>query len=105
MLSRLATGLATLLDVELVSLTRREDRIKRALDEVDDRYDVAVLDLAPSLSIVNLAALVAATDIVAPVSASNSFWCACRLSARGFFVRLTVIVLPLDMVRVLVAPR
>jgi chromosome partitioning protein len=63
-------GLA-LLDVELVSLTRREDRVKRALAAVDDRYDVAVLDLAPSLSIVNLSALVAATDIIAPVSAKK----------------------------------
>lgn len=59
------------LETELVSMTRREDRIKRALDTVADSYDVAVLDLAPSLSLVSLAALVAATDIVAPVSATK----------------------------------
>jgi chromosome partitioning protein len=76
-------GLA-LLDIELVSLTRREDRIKRALAEVEGRYDFAVLDLAPSLSIVNLAALVAATDILAPVSAK-------KLSMKGLgaFLRWT----------------
>lgn len=76
-------GLA-LLDVELVSLTRREDRIKRALGEVDDRYDIAVLDLAPSLSIVNLAALVAATDIIAPVSAKKL-----SMAGLGAFLRWT----------------
>jgi chromosome partitioning protein len=76
-------GLA-LLDVELVSLTRREDRIKRALAEVEDRYDYAVLDLAPSLSIVNLAALVAATDIVAPVSAKKL-----SMAGLGAFLRWT----------------
>ena len=59
------------LETELVSMTRREDRIKRALDTVADSYDVAVLDLAPSLSLVTLAALVAATDIIAPVSATK----------------------------------
>jgi chromosome partitioning protein len=76
-------GLA-LLDIELVSLTRREDRIKRALAAVDDRYDVAVLDLAPSLSIVNLSALVAATDIVAPVSAKKL-----SMAGLGAFLRWT----------------
>ena len=76
-------GLAVL-DVELVSLTRREDRIKRTLAEVEDRYDFAVLDLAPSLSIVNLAALVAATDIVAPVSAKKL-----SMAGLGAFLRWT----------------
>ena len=63
-------GLA-LLDTELVSMTRREDRIKRVLADVQHLYDVVVLDLAPSLSTVNLAALVAATDIITPVSAKQ----------------------------------
>lgn len=76
-------GLA-LLDVELVSLTRREDRIKRALAEVEDRYDLALLDLAPSLSIVNLVALVAATDILAPVSAKKL-----SVAGLGAFLRWT----------------
>jgi len=59
------------LETELVSMTRREDRVKRALERVENTYDVAVLDLAPSLSLVSLAALVAATDIIAPVSATK----------------------------------
>jgi chromosome partitioning protein len=59
------------LETELVSMTRREDRIERALAGVDDDYDFAVMDLAPSLSLVTLAALVAATDVIAPVSATK----------------------------------
>lgn len=59
------------LETELVSMTRREDRLKRAFDVVGHHYDVAVLDLAPSLSLVTLAALVSATDIIAPVSATK----------------------------------
>ncbi len=59
------------LETELVSMTRREDRVQRALSPVGDSYDFAVLDLAPSLSLVTLAALVAATDVIAPVSATK----------------------------------
>ncbi len=59
------------LETELVSMTRREDRVQRALSPAGDSYDFAVLDLAPSLSLVTLAALVAATDVIAPVSATK----------------------------------
>lgn len=59
------------LEVELVSMTRREDRIKRALEPAGETYDFAVLDLAPSLSLVSLAALAAADSIIAPMSATK----------------------------------
>lgn len=59
------------LETELVSMTRREDRLQRALAGVNGDYAFAVLDLAPSLSLVTLAALVAATDVIAPVSATK----------------------------------
>jgi len=59
------------LETELVSMTRREDRVARALAPAADLYDFAVLDLAPSLSLVTLAALVAATDLITPVSATR----------------------------------
>ena len=59
------------LETELVSMTRREDRVARALKPAGSNYDFAVLDLAPSLSLVTLAALVAATDLIAPVSATK----------------------------------
>ena len=51
-------------------MTRREDR-RESLGPGHDQYDYAVLDLAPSLSLVTLAALVAATDLIAPVSATK----------------------------------
>jgi chromosome partitioning protein len=57
------------LDLEMVGLARREDRIRRALAAVDDRYEYVVLDLSPSLTLPALGALVAATHIIAPVSA------------------------------------
>ena len=66
-----ATLALALLEVELVSMTRREDRLQRALAIVGDTYDAAILDLAPSLSLVTLSALVAATDLIAPVSATK----------------------------------
>jgi chromosome partitioning protein len=59
------------LETELVSMTRREDRIQRALAGVENDYDFAVLDFAPSLSLVTLAALVASTEVIAPVSATK----------------------------------
>ncbi|WP_432486088.1 ParA family protein [Kineococcus esterisolvens] len=59
------------LEVQLVSMTRREDRVARALAPAREGYEYVVLDLAPSLSLVSLAALVAADSIIAPVSATK----------------------------------
>ena len=72
------------LELELVSMPRREDRVKRALAPVGDRYDFAIIDLAPNLSLVTLAALVAATDIIAPVSATKL-----ALGGLGAFLQWT----------------
>ena len=57
-------GLARL-DLALVGLARREDRIGRALNHVADRYKFAVLNLPPLLSLTALKALAAATHIIA----------------------------------------
>lgn len=59
------------LELDLVSMLHREDRIAAALAQVAGDYDVAVLDLAPSLSLVTLAALSAAQAIITPVSATR----------------------------------
>jgi len=56
------------LELDLVSMVRREDRVRMILNQVRDRYAYIVLDLAPSLSLLNLAALTAATEIIAPVN-------------------------------------
>ncbi|SRR6266511_1428786 len=59
------------LDLDLMSMVRREDRMKRALRQVEDHYAYMVLDLAPNLSLVTLASLAAATEIIAPVNAER----------------------------------
>ncbi len=59
------------LELDLVQMVRREDRIARALAPVGSAYDYAVVDLAPSLSVVTLAALTAADFILTPVSATK----------------------------------
>src|SRR5207253_7065789 len=73
-------GLARL-DLALVGMARREDRIGRALSRVAERYELAILDLPPSLSLTALSALAAATHIIAPVSADRL-----ALAALGTFV-------------------
>lgn len=73
-------GLARL-DLALVGMARREDRVGRALTPVAERYEFAVLDLPPSLSLTALSALAAATHIIAPVSADRL-----ALAALGTFV-------------------
>ena len=60
-----------LLERDLMSMSRREERIKRALAPVAGKYDFCVIDTAPNLSQINVAALAAATDIIAPVSAAK----------------------------------
>jgi len=72
------------LELELVSMPRREDRVKRALAPAEKTYDFCIIDLAPNLSLVTLAALVAATDIIAPVSATKL-----ALGGLGAFLRWT----------------
>ena len=53
--------------VELVDLADRDQRLKRALDEVVRQYDVVLVDTPPSLGILTLNAMVAADLLLAPV--------------------------------------
>jgi chromosome partitioning protein len=70
------------LDLDLMTMVRREDRVRMALGQVRDRYAYIVLDLSPSLSLVTLATLAAATEIIAPVNPE-------RLAVRGLGMFLT----------------
>lgn len=72
------------LEMQLVSMVRREDRVKRALEPARDAYDFVLLDLAPSLSLVTLAALAAADHIIAPVTATKL-----ALGGLGAFLQWT----------------
>ncbi len=57
------------IDLALMPLAGREFRLRKALDEVRGRYDFIVLDAPPSFGLLNLNALMAASDLVIPVLA------------------------------------
>lgn len=68
----LPSGLSTaLLDQELFNKLRREEQLRRALVPVGEDYDVIVLDLAPNLGALVIAALCAATSLVVPTDATR----------------------------------
>jgi chromosome partitioning protein len=62
---------AARLDQELVTKHRREEQIRRHLAPVVDDYDVIVMDLAPNLGAMVIAALCAATSLIVPTDASR----------------------------------
>ena len=54
-------------EVELVALFERERRLARALAALESDYDLIIVDCPPSLSLLTVNALMAATDVVVPV--------------------------------------
>ncbi len=54
-------------EIELVSLERRNDRLKGALKAVDADYDFVLVDCPPSLSMLTLNGLCAAHGVVVPM--------------------------------------
>ena len=56
-------------DIELISLERREFRLKDALDQVRDRYQFIVIDCPPALDLLTLNSLVAADSVLIPMQA------------------------------------
>ena len=54
-------------EIELVRVEEREKQLRRALEPVHDRYDFAVVDCPPSLGILTLNALDAATSALIPL--------------------------------------
>ena len=57
------------IDLSLMPLAGREFRLRNALKDVAGRYDFVVLDAPPSFGLLNLNALMAATDLIVPVLA------------------------------------
>lgn len=54
-------------EVDLVSMERREQQLKRALVAVSDTHDLVLIDCPPSLGLLTVNALTAATDVVIPI--------------------------------------
>ena len=59
-------GMSTV-ELALMPLAGREYRLKKALEEVADRYEFIVMDAPPSFGLLNLNALIAADDLFVPV--------------------------------------
>jgi chromosome partitioning protein len=56
-------------EVELVSVLQRENRLKTALAHALYRYDDVLIDCPPSLGLLTINALTAATEVIIPVQA------------------------------------
>ena len=54
-------------EVELVSVLSREGCLKRALDPVRDSFDFVLLDCPPSLGLLTVNALTAASGVIVPI--------------------------------------
>jgi chromosome partitioning protein len=54
-------------EIELVSVMSRETRLKRAIDEVRDEYDYILIDCPPSLGLLTVNALAAASEVLVPI--------------------------------------
>ena len=56
----------TKLDMDMISLPRREERLKRHLDTILNDYDYIIIDTNPGTSVLGLNAVFAATEYIFP---------------------------------------
>ncbi len=62
-----ANGDLVAAEVELMSAIGRELRLRQALENIRDNYDLILIDCAPSLSVLTINALVAAQAVIIPM--------------------------------------
>ena len=54
-------------EIELVSMFSRETRLRGAIAEIDDEYEVVLIDSPPSLGLLTVNALTAAQEVLIPI--------------------------------------
>lgn len=54
-------------EIELVSLMNREGRMKNSLERVKHNYDYVIIDCPPSLGLLTINALTAASSVIIPI--------------------------------------
>lgn len=54
-------------EIELVSLFSRETRLKTAIEDIGNDYDVVLIDCPPSLGLLTVNALTAAAEVLIPI--------------------------------------
>lgn len=54
-------------EIELVSVFSREQRLKKALSEINDDYDFVLIDCPPSLGLLTVNGLAAAHEVLIPI--------------------------------------
>ena len=54
-------------ELEMINYPNRENVIKKILEPVADRYDFIIIDCSPSLGLITVNCLVAATSVIVPV--------------------------------------
>ncbi len=54
-------------EIELVSMFSRETRLRSAIEECDEKFDVILIDCPPSLGLLTVNALVAAEEVIIPI--------------------------------------
>lgn len=56
----------TKLDMDMISLPRREERLKFQIEKIKDQYDFIIIDTSPGTSVLGLNAVMAATEYIFP---------------------------------------
>ena len=54
-------------EIELVSMTERETRLKKAIDAIDVYYDYILVDCPPSLGLLTVNAMTAVDEVLIPI--------------------------------------